>query len=235
MLQWVLIQNAIWTPLQTSSSLISRTSALEFWSLWRGVFESTFIIVQGGKVRMREVKWLENDFSSSSSLRLLGLWAAGTWNSDEYSSSGHCCLHASSGLSTSSLGFLTIVQCCTSSLFFAASSKPPLLAPLPSPFLELLVFYRIPPWSSFSVLLQESILSFNLCISWCSDALNLHVSAGILSNFTVLVCIGCMEYALTNTPRMKVMASAPLRPTQVGWKITVYILYAVQFYLLPSL
>lgn len=165
-----------------------------------------------------------------------GLWAAGTWNSNEYSSSGHCCLHASSGLSTSSLGFLTIVQCCTSSLFFAASSKPPLLAPLPSPFLELLVFCRIPLWSSFfSVLLQESILSFNLCISWCSDALNLHVSAGILSNFTVLVRIGCMEYASTNTPRMKVVASAPLRPTQVGWKITVYILYTVQFYLLPSL
>ena len=76
--------------------------------------------------------------------------------------------------------------------------------------------------------------SINLRVIQCSNSLYLHVSsARILSDFTVLVCIGGMDYALTDILTNHGLCSSP---HYSDWlKITIYILYTVWYYLLPSL
>lgn len=116
----------------------------------------------------------------------------------------------------SCLGFLTIAPFCISSLSFAASVKPSLLIPLPLPFLEWLDVYRILPQSSlFSHFYFRNVwVSFHVCLVQCSSPQYLPTSpARIMSHFTFLVCISCIDCVLTTIQLMKIMASSPTTTT----------------------
>lgn len=174
------------------------------------------------------------DFWSPSFLRLLGMWAAVTckqrsvflikillplcflWLKHFLSwFSYHC-----------SVLHLPPFLCSFFWASFTGSSSPS--------FPELLVFCRIPPRSSlFSYFfLQESPPLIRVLSSAAS--LYLHVSsARILSDFTVLVCVRCMDYALTDMLMNRGLCSAPHCSDWL--KITIYVLCTVQYYLLPGL